>query len=44
MIETHKRQLERWQYKLGISNYGVAWIAFFKGMIFGVLVYHFLIA
>ena len=23
----------------GISNYGIAWIAFFKGMIFGVLVY-----
>ena len=44
MIETHKRQLERWQSKLGISNYGIAWIAFFKGMIFGVLVYHFLIA
>lgn len=44
MIETHKRQLERWQSKLGIINYGIAWIAFFKGMIFGVLVYHFLIA
>ena len=44
MIETHKRQLELWQSKLGISNNGVAWIAFFKGMIFGVLVYHFLIA
>ena len=44
MIETHKRQLKRWRSKLGISNYGVAWIAFFKGMIFGVLVYHFLIA
>ena len=44
MIETHKRQLERWQSNLDISNYSVAWIAFFKGMIFGVLVYHFLIA
>ena len=44
MIETHKRQLEPWQSKLGISNYGVAWIEFFKGMIFGVLVYHFPIA
>ena len=42
MIETHKRQLERWQSKLGISNYGIAWIAFFKGMIFGVLVITFL--
>ncbi|MFL2794772.1 MAG: hypothetical protein ACJZ82_04205 [Paracoccaceae bacterium] len=44
MIEIHKRQLEWWKSKLGISEYGVAWIAFFKGIIFGLLVYHFLIA
>ncbi len=44
MIEIHKRQLEWWKSKLGISDYGVAWIAFFKGIIFGLIVYHFLIA
>ena len=44
MIEIHKRQLEWWKSKLGISDYGVAWIAFFKGIIFGLTVYHFLIA
>ena len=44
MIEIHKRQLEWWKSKLGISDYGVAWIAFFKGIIFGLFVYHFLIA
>ena len=43
MIEIHKKQLEWWKYKLGVSNYGVAWIAFFKGMILGLLVYHFLV-
>lgn len=44
MIELHKRYLDWWQSKLGVSNYGVAWIAFVKGLIFGLLVYHFLIA
>jgi len=43
MIEIHKKQLEWWRSKLGVSNYGVAWIAFFKGMILGLLVYHFLV-
>ena len=43
MIEVHKRQLEWWKSKLGVkSDYGVAWIAFFKGIIFGLLIYHFL--
>ena len=43
MIETHKRQVEWWKSKLGLSDYGVAWVAFFKGIIFGMLLYHFLI-
>ena len=33
MIEVHKRQLEWWKSKLGLSYYGVAWIAFFKGIL-----------
>ena len=44
MIEMHKRQMEFWKSKLGISDYGVAWIAFLKGLIIGLLVYPFLIA
>ena len=43
MIEAYKRQLEWWKSKLGISDYGVAWIAFVKGIFFGLLFYHFLI-
>ena len=43
MIEAHKKQLEWWKSKLGISDYGVAWIAFVKGIFFGLLFYHFLI-
>ena len=44
MIEMHTRQMEFWESKLGISEYGVAWIAFLKGLVIGLLVYHFLIA
>jgi len=44
MIEIHKRQLEFWKSKLGVSDYGVAWIAFFKGLVLGLLIYHFLIS
>ena len=43
MIEIHRRQLEWWKSKLGLSDYGVAWIAFFQGTLFGMLFYHFLI-
>ena len=44
MIEMHKRQMEFWKSKLGISDYGVSWIAFLKGLVIGLAVYHFLIA
>ena len=30
MIEVHKRQVEWWKSKLGVSDYGVAWIAFLE--------------
>ena len=40
----HKKQMEFWKSKLGISDYGVAWIAFLKGLVIGLAVYHFLIA
>ena len=43
MIEWHKELLESFKEKTGISNYGVAWISFIKGLIIGMLIYHFFI-
>jgi len=43
MIAMHKRQIEWFKSKLGISDYTVAWIGFLKGIVFGLLIYHFLI-
>ena len=40
----HVRWTEFWKSKLGISNNGVAWTVFLKGLVIGLLVYHFLIA
>ena len=35
VIDWHVRQLEWWKKKLGISDYGLAWIAFAKGLVLG---------
>ena len=43
MIELHKKQLEWFKSKLGISDYTVAWIPFLKGLILGIFIYHFFI-
>ena len=43
MIEMHKKQLEWFKSKLGISDYTVEWIAFFKVFIVGLFIYHFFI-
>ena len=40
MIEMHKRQITLCKSKLGISDYGIAWIAFLKGLVLGLLIYH----
>ncbi len=42
-IEWHKRQTEWWMAKLGISWYGVAWIAWIKGIILTILFYTFFV-
>ncbi len=42
-INWHKKYIEWWMKKLKISNYGIVWISFFKGLIIGLLIYHFLI-
>ena len=43
MIKYHKGLVESFRKKLGISNYGLAWISFIKGLIFGLLIYYFFI-
>jgi len=43
MIEYHRRLLESFKNKTGISNYGIAWLSFIKGLILGLLIYHFFI-
>ena len=35
MIQMHKDQIEWFKSKLGFSDYGIAWIAFIKGLFFG---------
>jgi hypothetical protein len=44
MIDWHKRQVEFWKYKLGVSEYSMLWIAFAKGIVFGLLLCYFGVA
>ena len=39
-IQWHKRQTEWWMDKLNVGWYGVAWIAWIKGLVIGALIYH----
>ncbi len=43
MTNWHNRYLEWWMKKLNISPYGVYWISFAKGLLIGLLIYHFFI-
>ena len=43
MIEYHKGLVESLKNKTGISDYGVAWISFIKGLLLGLLIYHFFV-
>ena len=43
MFKYHKELVETFKNKTGLSNYGVAWISFIKGLVLGLLVYHFFI-
>ncbi len=38
MIELHKKYIHWFQKKFNISNYGVVWIAFVKGIILTILI------
>ena len=42
-IDWHKGRLDWFKKKTGISDYGIVWIAFIKGLIIGLLIYHFFI-
>ena len=44
MLEIHKKYISWWKEKLNISNYGLLWITFIKGLVFGILLYHFFIS
>tara|TARA_Y100000768_G_C23398620_1_gene416291 strand:- start:102 stop:236 length:135 start_codon:yes stop_codon:yes gene_type:complete len=43
MIEFHKKNIAWFKEKLNLSNYGLLWISFIKGIVIGLLIYHFLI-
>ena len=43
IVKWHKKKMDWFQEKLGISNYVIAWLGFLKGLIFGLLAYHFFI-
>ena len=43
MLKWHKKQVKYWQEKLGLSTYSLAWFSYLKGLIFGLLIYHFFI-
>ncbi|MBG99152.1 MAG: hypothetical protein CMN58_02255 [Solibacterales bacterium] len=38
LIEWHKRRVDWWQRKLRISDYGMLWLSFLKGVILTVIV------
>jgi hypothetical protein len=42
-VTWHKKTIQWWGKKLNVSDYGIAWIAFIKGLIIGLLIYHFFI-
>ena len=43
MIEWHKKSIDWWKNKLGVSEYALYWISFAKGIILTILFYTFLI-
>ena len=43
MIKWHKKYIAWWMKKLNLSNYGLLWVSFIKGVLIGLIIYHFLI-
>ena len=42
-VTWHKKNINYWKKKLNVSDYGILWIAFVKGLIIGLLIYYFFI-
>jgi len=42
-ISWHKKIIKQWRKILNISDYEMLWVAFVKGVIIGLLIYHFFI-
>ena len=40
-INCEKRQIQWWKKKLGLYEHGLAWVSFIKGILVGLLIYHF---
>jgi len=40
-INWEKRQIQWWKKKFRLSEHGLAWVSFIKGILVGLLVYHF---
>jgi len=43
MIEWHKKYINWWKKFLNVSDYALLWISFIKGLIIGLLIYHFFV-
>lgn len=39
----HKKKLKNLKKKFNFSDYGLLWVTFGKGLIIGILIYHFII-
>ena len=42
-VAWHKKYIKWWKKKVDVSDYGILWISFIKGLIIGLLIYHFFI-
>tara|TARA_B100001029_G_C14859099_1_gene338112 strand:+ start:66 stop:206 length:141 start_codon:yes stop_codon:yes gene_type:complete len=42
-IKWHKGLTEKFMGRLGVDWYAVAWISWFKGVLTGLIIYHFLL-
>jgi hypothetical protein len=42
-VTWHKQIIKWWGKKLKVSDYGIVWISFVKGLLIGLLIYHFFI-
>jgi len=42
-LASHKKYINWWKKKLNVSDYGMLWVVFFKGLIIGLLIYNFII-